>query len=65
MIKKQPDAKAFQKMASRLKENSRQWETLNFQLDELIAQVETDIRRSSVTQYRLNKIDFSDKSKSS
>ena len=64
MIKKQPDAKAFQKMASRLKENSRQWETLNFQLDELIAQVETDIRRSSLTQYRLNKIDSSQKSKS-
>lgn len=55
-MKKKPDAKAFQKMASRLKENSRQWETLNFQLDELIAQVETDIRRSSLTQYRLNKI---------
>ncbi len=65
MIKKQPDAKAFEKMASRLKENSRQWETLNFQLDELIAQVETDIRRSPLTEYRLNKIYVGKKSKSS
>ncbi|GBF79512.1 hypothetical protein [Aphanothece sacrum] len=54
-MKKQPDAEAFQKMASRLKENSRQWDTLNFQLDELIAQVEADIRSSSLTQYRLTK----------
>jgi len=52
-MKKQPDAEAFQRMASRLRENSRQWDTLNFQLDELIAQVEADIRRSSLTQYRL------------
>ncbi len=64
-MKKQPDAKAFEKMASRLRENSLQWETLNFQLDELIAKVETDIRRSPITQYRLNKIDLSQKSKSS
>lgn len=52
-MKKQPDAEAFQRMASRLRENSRQWDTLNFQWDELIAQVEADIRRSSLTQYRL------------
>lgn len=54
-MKKQPDAKAFQKMASRLKENSRQWDAFNIQLDELIAKVEEDIRRSSLTQYRLRK----------
>jgi hypothetical protein len=54
-MKKQPDAKAFQKMASRLRENSRQWDAFNIQLDELIAKVEEDIRRSSLTQYRLRK----------
>ena len=54
-MKKQPDAAAFQRMASRLKENSRQWDALNIQLDELISQVEADIRRSSLTQYRLKK----------
>ena len=54
-MKKQPDAEAFQRMASRLKENSRQWDTLNLQLDELIAKVEEDIRHSSLTQYRLRK----------
>jgi hypothetical protein len=54
-MKKQPDAKDFEKMASRLKENSRQWDALNIQLDELIAKVEEDIRHSPLTQYRLKK----------
>jgi hypothetical protein len=54
-MKKQPDAEAFQKMASQLRENSRQWDTLNIQLDELIAKIEDDIRSSSLTQYRLRK----------
>lgn len=54
-MKKEPDAAAFQRMASQLKKNSRQWDALNIQLDELIAKVEDDIRRSSLTQYRLRK----------
>jgi hypothetical protein len=54
-MKEQPNAEAFQKMASRLREDSRQWDALNIQLDELIAKVEEESRQSPFTQYRLKK----------
>ena len=50
-----PKPEAFQRAAKRLKEACYQLDALNIQLDELIAKVEEDIRRSSLTQYRLRK----------
>ena len=54
-MKRTPDPVAFERMALRLRENCREWDALNLQLDELIAKVEADIRRSPLTQYRLNR----------
>ena len=54
-MKRTPDPVAFERMALRLRENCRQWDALNLQLDELIARVEADIRRSPLTQYRLKR----------
>lgn len=43
----------FERMAEKLQENCQQFDVLNLQLDELIAKVEEDINKSSLTQYRL------------
>lgn len=55
MNQQMPNPEAFQRAAQRLNEACYQLDALNIQLDELIAQVEADIRRSPLTQYRLRK----------
>ena len=39
-MKRTPDPVAFERMALRLRENCREWDALNLQLDELIAENE-------------------------
>ncbi len=39
-----------------MREVCRQFDNLNLALDELIAQIEADIRKSPLTAYRLGKI---------
>ena len=55
MNQQTPKPEAFQRAAKRLNEACYQLDALNIQLDELIARVEADIRRSPLTQYRLKK----------
>ncbi len=47
------NSEKFERMAEKLQENCQQFDVLNGQLDELIAKVEEDIRKSPLTQYRL------------
>ena len=54
-MKRIPNPEGFQRAAKRLQETCRELDTLNLQLDELIAKVEADIRRSPLTQYRLKR----------
>lgn len=54
-MKRIPNPEGFQRAAKRLRETCRELDALNLQLDELIAKVEDDIRRSPLTQYRLKK----------
>jgi hypothetical protein len=55
MNQQTPNPEAFQRAAQRLNEACYQLDALNIQFDELIAKIEEDIRRSSLTQYRLRK----------
>ena len=54
-MKRIPNPERFQRAAKRLRETCRELDALNLQLDELIAKVEADIRRSPLTQYRLKR----------
>ena len=48
-MKRIPNPEGFQRAAKRLQETCRELDALNLQLDELIAKVEADIRRSPLT----------------
>jgi hypothetical protein len=50
-----PDPEKVKKTVRELRAVCRQFDALNFQLDELIAQVDLEIRNSSLTAYRLGK----------
>jgi hypothetical protein len=50
-----PDPEKVKKTVSELRAVCRQFDALNFQLDELIAQVDLKIRNSPLTAYRLGK----------
>jgi hypothetical protein len=50
-----PDPEKVKKTVSELRAVCRQFDALNFQLDELIAQVDLEIRNSPLTAYRLGK----------
>ena len=50
-----PDHQKIQKTVLNLREVCRQFDVLNFTLDELIAQIESEIRNSPLTSYRLGK----------
>ena len=45
----------IQKTVVKMRQVCREFENLNLALDELIAQVELEIRNSSLTSYRLGK----------
>ena len=49
----QPDK--IQKTVTKMRQVCRELDNLNLALDELIAQVESEIRNSSLTSYRLGK----------
>lgn len=51
-----PDPEKVKQTVTRMREVCRQFDNLNLALDELIAQIETDIRNSSLTAYRLGKM---------
>jgi hypothetical protein len=51
-----PDPEKVKKTVSQLKALCRQFDLLNFQLDELTAYVDAEIRNSPLTAYRLGKI---------
>jgi len=51
-----PDPEKVKQTVAKMREVCRQFDSLNFALDELIAQIEADIRRSPLTTYRLGKI---------
>ncbi|MBW4618315.1 MAG: hypothetical protein KME17_02875 [Cyanosarcina radialis HA8281-LM2] len=51
-----PDPEKVKQTVARMREVCRQFDSLNFALDELIAQIEVDIWHSSLTAYRLGKI---------
>ncbi|PSB00535.1 hypothetical protein [Merismopedia glauca] len=51
-----PNPEKVQQTVTRMREVCRQFDNLNLVLDELIAQVELDIRNSPLTAYRLGKI---------
>jgi low affinity Fe/Cu permease len=50
-----PDPQKVQQTVFKLREVSRQFDALNFTLDELIAQVDEEIRNSPLTIYHLKK----------
>ena len=50
-----PDPQKVQKTVRELREVCRQFDALNYTLDELIAQVEAEIRNSPLTIHRLRK----------
>jgi low affinity Fe/Cu permease len=50
-----PDPKKVQKTVVELQEVCRQFDALNFTLDELIAQVDAEIQNSPLTIYHLKK----------
>lgn len=49
-----PDPEKVKQTVAKMRE-CRQFDALNLTLDELIAQVEADIRRSPLTAYRLGR----------
>lgn len=51
-----PDPEKVKQTVAKMREVCRQFDSLNLALDELIAQIEADIRRSPLTTYRLGKI---------
>jgi hypothetical protein len=50
-----PDPEKVKKTVRELRAVCRQFDALNFQLDELIAQVDLEIRNSPLTAYQLGK----------
>jgi low affinity Fe/Cu permease len=50
-----PDPQKVEKTVVKLQEVCRQFDALNFKLDELIAQVDAEIRNSPLTIYHLKK----------
>jgi hypothetical protein len=52
---KLPEPEIIDKTVNNLRSVCQQLDTLTLQLDELIAMVEADIRRSPLTTYRLKK----------
>ncbi len=50
-----PDPDKVKQNITKMREVCRQFDNLNLALDELIAQVEADIRKSPLTAYRLGK----------
>jgi hypothetical protein len=50
-----PDPQKVQKTVVKLQEVCRQFDALNFTLDELIEQVNTEIKNSPLTIYHLKK----------
>jgi hypothetical protein len=50
-----PDSQKVQKTVVKLQEVCQQFDTLNFTLDELIAQVDAEIQNSPLTIYHLRK----------
>ena len=50
-----PDPEKVKKTVRELKALCRQFDLLNFQLDELTAYVDAEIRKSPLTAYRLGK----------
>jgi low affinity Fe/Cu permease len=50
-----PDPQKIQKTVVNLQEVCHQFDALNFKLDELIAQVDVEIRNSPLTLYHLKK----------
>lgn len=50
-----PDPEKVKQTVAKMREVCFQFDALNLALDELIAQVEADIRRSTLTAYRLRK----------
>lgn len=51
-----PDPEKVKQTVTRMREVCRQFDNLNLALDELIAQIEADIRNSSLTSYRLGRM---------
>ncbi|HBE20536.1 MAG TPA: hypothetical protein DDW51_23725 [Cyanobacteria bacterium UBA11367] len=51
-----PDPEKVKQTVTKMREVCRQFDNLNLALDELIAQIEADIRKSPLTAYRLGKI---------
>lgn len=52
-LKKLPDPEKVKRTVERLRASNQQLEVITLALDELIAMVETDIRHSPLTAYRL------------
>ena len=57
-----PNPEKVQQTVTKMREVCRQFDNLNLALDELIAQVELDIRNSPLTAYRLGKKSHREKS---
>ncbi|MFB2892829.1 hypothetical protein ACE1CI_07785 [Aerosakkonemataceae cyanobacterium BLCC-F50] len=51
-----PDPEKVKQTVARMREVCRQFDNVNLALDELIAQIEADIRNSPLTAYRLGKM---------
>lgn len=51
-----PDQEKVKQTVTKMREVCRQFDNVNLALDELIAQIETDIRNSPLTAYRLGKM---------
>jgi hypothetical protein len=51
-----PDLEKVQQTVAKMREVCYQFDALNLALDELIAQIEADIRQSPLTVYRLRKV---------
>ena len=51
-----PEPEKVKQTVTKMREVCREFDSLNFALDELIAQIEADIRNSPLTAYRLGKI---------
>ena len=50
-----PNPKKVQQTVTKMRDVCREFDHLNLALDELIAQIESDIRNSPLTAYRLRK----------
>lgn len=50
-----PNPEKVQQTVTKMREVCRQFDNLNLALDELIAQIELEIRKSPLTAYRLGK----------